>query len=248
MESPPTPVRGMAEIVRGIRKGHLVITGQTQYGKTTGALYFFLNEKLFDGRSNPTHIFLDTKHDDNILPHGFLAQNKEDLEFHLENSAKRIVYRVPKITIPELKRHLNDIVNTLFMFREEKKRKSPYLLFIDEVQMYAKKQEGHDGLLRLSTTGAGKKIYAVILGQRLQDIHEQTLSQCNLRMTYFMQEDPAYLKRRGMSDLVSWMPWLKANRYYFAYDTGAESGWRLHTPVPLPPKPIDPYDPKFAPP
>ena len=115
------------------------------------------------------------------------------------------------------------------------------------VQLYAAKGGKHEGLERLSTTGAGKDIHAIVIGQRLQDIHEQTLSQCNSRMVFFMQERPDYLRSRMMTELIDWMDWLKENPYYFAFQTLASVDWKLHTPVPLPIS-IDPYARQFAPP
>jgi len=101
---------------------------------------------------------------------------------------------------------------------------------IDEVQLYARKQEKNEGLERLSTTGAGKSIHGVFLGQRLQDIHEQTLSQCNTTIVFYMREKAEYLRSRGLDSLVSWMPWLRDNRYFFALDH--DSKWTVHEPVP----------------
>ena len=193
MDSPSKLVKSMEPLYDGIRSGHLVICGQTRYGKSTAALWFFLLESLFDGRKNATHIFIDTKHDDDLLEHGFYAKTINDLRCYLTMKEKRVIYRPPGTS--ERSRHLTDIVNLLFEMREKRRyKKCPYALFVDEVQLYAAKGGKHEGLERLSTTGAGKDIHAIVIGQRLQDIHEQTLSQCNSRMVFFMQERPEYLR------------------------------------------------------
>ncbi len=247
MDSPSKLINTMEPLFDGIRSGHLVICGQTRYGKSTAALQFFLNDKLFDGRKWATHIFIDTKHDDELLQHGFFAKTIKDLDFYLNMKAKRVIYRPPGTS--DRSRHLTDIINLLFEKRGKRRYKNcPYAVFIDEVQLYSSKGGKHEGLERLSTTGAGKQIHAIVIGQRLQDIHEQTLSQCNSRMVFFMQERPEYLRSRLMTDLIDWMDWLKENPYYFAFQTLASVDWQLHTPVPLPAKPIDPYDKRFAPP
>ena len=117
---------------------------------------------------------------------------------------KRVIYRPPGTS--ERSRHLTEIINLLFEMREKRRyKKCPYALFVDEVQLYAAKGGKHEGLERLSTTGAGKDIHGIIIGQRLQDIHEQTLSQCNSRMVFFMQERPEYLRSRMMTELIDWM-------------------------------------------
>lgn len=248
MNNPPSRlIKRMDALIDGIRSGHLVICGQTRYGKSTAAMWFFLNTNLFDGRKAATHIFFDTKHDDDILQHGFVARSVEDLAYYLSLKPKRIIYRPPGTTEREI--HLTKVVNLLFSNKEKSRYKGcVYALFIDEVQLYARKGSRHEGLERLSTTGAGKGIHGIVIGQRLQDIHEQTLSQCNSRMVFFMQERPEYLKSRLMTELVDWMDWLKENPYYFAFQTLASVDWQLHAPVPLPAKPIDPYSKKFAPP
>ena len=43
----------MNPIRLGIKEGHLVITGQTKYGKTTAALTLFRDETIFDNRKRP---------------------------------------------------------------------------------------------------------------------------------------------------------------------------------------------------
>ena len=210
-------------------------------------MHLFMNDKLFDGRKKATHIFIDTKHDDDLLAHGFYAVNISDLDYYCNLRVKRIIYRPPGDEDREA--HLTELINHLFKKKTERRyKKAVYVLFIDEVQLYARKGSRHRGLERLATTGLGKGIHGVVIGQRLQDIHEQTLSQCNSRMVFFMQEKPDYLRSRLMTDLISWMDWLKENRYHFAYQTLDSVDWRLHSPVPLPAEPIDPYSAKFAPP
>jgi hypothetical protein len=238
----------MKPILEGVRKGHLIVCGMTRYGKTTFALWLFLLDDLFDRRKNSTVIFVDTKHDDTLLAHGMLidegtlADSIGELRFHLDMKAKHIIYRPPGTY--ERGKHLTALINTLFEYREKPKHRGcPYGVFIDEVHMYSSKSGRQEGLERLSTTGAGKDIHAVIIGQRLQDIHEQTLSQCNTRVVFFMQERPEYLRSRVMTDLISWMGWLKDHPYYFAFQTSAD--WHLH--VPVPPM-IDPYGRGFSPP
>ena len=71
---------------------------------------------------------------------------------------------------------------------EEAEKNSPAIIFIDELQLYAGKQEKHEGLEMLSTTGAGKDIHGVFMAQRMQDIHEQSLSQCDTTVCFFMKE------------------------------------------------------------
>ena len=103
----------MNPIRLGIKEGHLVITGQTKYGKTTAALTLFRDETIFDNRKRPVSIFVDTKHDDSLLPHGFLAKSISDLQYHIDNKDKRIIYRPPGDA--GRKQHLTDIVQLLFM-------------------------------------------------------------------------------------------------------------------------------------
>tara|TARA_B100000085_G_scaffold264418_1_gene271355 strand:- start:774 stop:1472 length:699 start_codon:yes stop_codon:yes gene_type:complete len=226
----------MNPIRLGIKEGHLVMSGQTKYGKTTAALTLFRDETIFDNRKRPVSIFVDTKHDDSLLPHGFLAKSISDLQYHIDNKDKRIIYRPPGDA--SRKQHLTDIVQLLFRYRELASHKTtPFVVFVDEVQLYAAKMGYHEGLERLATTGAGKDIHGVFLAQRLQDIHQQTLSQCNTSMVFFMRDRPDYLKSQNMTELIEWMPWLKANRYYFAFQ--ADGDWQLHSPVPLPNKRVD---------
>ena len=239
VDTPAPLVRSMKDLNEGIRTGHAVICGITRYGKTTAALHFFLNDALFDQRKKPTHIFIDTKHDDALLPHGVLVESIDDFRFHLGMNPKRIIYRPPGTY--ERGQHLTDLINVLFEYRAW--GSCPYAVFIDEVHLFISKSGRHEGLERLSTTGAGKNIHAIVIGQRLQDIHEQTLSQCLTRVAFYMQVRPEYLRSRNMVELTAWMPWLKKNPYYFAYQTGVD--WKLHVPVPLP---MDLYSSKFAPP
>lgn len=234
VNSAPAPiVKSMKPIREGIRDGHLVISGMTKYGKTTAAITLFKDETIFDQRKKPVSIFVDTKHDDALLPHGFLVNNVADLQYHIDNKDKRIIYRPPGDS--GKKQHLTDIIQLLFRYRESKSHKNtPFVIYVDEVQLYVAKQGYHEGLERLATTGAGKDIHGVFLAQRLQDIHQQTLSQCNTAMAFFMKNRPEYLKSQGMTELIDWMPWLMENRYYFAFQNNAT--WELHAPVPLPSK------------
>jgi|TARA_B100000085_G_C18559111_1_gene518818 hypothetical protein len=227
-EPPARLQSSFRDILDGVRTGHVVISGQTRYGKSTGALFLF-NSRIFDRRSYACHIFVDTKHDDDLLGHGVKCDNIVTLAYMIESRVDRIIYRPPGTR--DRKNHLTDIVNILFRTRERPEFKNAnFALFVDEVQLYAKKQESHEGLERLSTTGAGKGIHAVVMAQRLQDIHAQMLSQCNTRISFFMQERDDYLRSQNMLQLADWMEWLKKNPYYFAYQTLAD--WQLHTPFP----------------
>lgn len=230
----PSPLRtSMKQIYKAIGNGHTIITGLTQYGKTTLAIVLMLTRSIFDGRTNPVFIFLDTKHDDSLLPHGFVVSDLMDLRYHIDNKDARIIYRPPGTN--ERKKHLTDIVNLLFEYKERSTHKNtPFLLFVDELQLYAGKMSHHEGLERLATTGAGKGILGVFLAQRLQDIHEQTLSQCNNTIVFYMRERPEYLKSRNLTALIQWMDWLKENKWHFAYQTSENNDWELHGPVPLP--------------
>jgi hypothetical protein len=231
-EEAPAPLRTrMTDVHKAVGEGHTIVCGQTKYGKTTFAIHL-LHQTIFDGRANPTYIFIDTKHDDTLLGNGFLVNNILDLRYHIDNKAARIIYRPPGTN--ERKKHLTDIVNTLFHYKElASHKRTPFLLFIDELQLYAAKMANHEGLERLSTTGAGKGILGVFLAQRMQDIHEQTLSQCNNTILFYMRERPDYLRSRALSELIPWLAWLKENRWHFAYQTSENNDWQIHAPVPF---------------
>lgn len=231
----PAPLRkSMTQIYKAVSEGHTIICGQTKYGKTTFSRALLRNDSIFDRRKKPIYIFLDTKHDDSLLGDGFLVDNILDMKYHIDNKDRRILYRPPGTN--ERKQHLTDIVNTLFEYKQTSSHAQvPFLLFVDELQLYAGKMATHEGLERLSTTGAGKGIIGVFMAQRLQDIHEQTLSQCNNTILFFMRERPEYLKSRNLAALIPWMDWLKANKWFFAYQTSENNDWELHEPVPLEP-------------
>ena len=230
-EPPARLQSSFRDILDGVRTGHVVISGQTRYGKSTGALFLF-NSRIFDRRSYACHIFVDTKHDDDLLGHGVKCDNIVTLAYMIESRVDRIIYRPPGTR--DRKNHLTDIVNCLFEYKERASHKNtPFLLFVDELQLYAGKMAHHEGLERLATTGAGKGILGVFLAQRLQDIHEQTLSQCNNTIVFYMRERPEYLKSRNLTALIQWMDWLKENKWHFAYQTSENNDWELHAPVPL---------------
>jgi len=90
----PKLVTSMKPLIKALKTGHTVIVGQTQYGKTTAALSLFL-EPVFDQRKNPVHIFVDTKHDNSILPFGAVARTLEEFRFHMTMRASHIIYRPP---------------------------------------------------------------------------------------------------------------------------------------------------------
>lgn len=225
----PTPVKTLKPLQDGIREGHVVLLGMTKYGKTTLARHLFLTEDLFDRRKNPVSIFLDTKHDDKLLDAGYYADTLVELAYLIDNKYPRIIYRPPGTS--EKKTVLTDIIKMVFHYRSLKTHKNvPFALYIDELQLYAGKQEKHEGLEMLSTTGAGKDIHGIFMAQRMQDIHEQSLSQCDTTVCFFMREQASYLKRRGMDELVQWMQFLKQNPYFFAFERIGT--WQLHEPIP----------------
>lgn len=226
----PRPVTTLKPLMDGIRDGHMVLLGMTKYGKTTLARHLFLKDDLFDRRKNPVCIFLDTKHDDKLLDAGYYADTLVELAYLIDNKYPRIVYRPPGTS--ERKTVLSDIIKMVFQYRSQSTHKSvPFALFIDELQLYAGKQEKHEGLEMLSTTGAGKDIHGIFMAQRMQDIHEQSLSQCDTTVCFFMKEQVSYLKKRGLEEISEWLPFLKQNPYFFAFERVGT--WQLHEPIPF---------------
>lgn len=230
MSTIPTPVKTLSPLVDGIRDGHVVLLGMTKYGKTTLARHLLLQPDLFDRRKNPVCIFMDTKHDDKLLDCGYFADTLTELAYHIDQKAPRILFRPPGTS--ERKPVLTEIIKMVFHYRSLRSHSNvPFAIFIDELQLYAGKQEKHEGLEMLSTTGAGKDIHGVFMAQRMQDIHEQSLSQCDMKICFYMSEQASYLKRRGMPELNDWLRFLKENPYFFAFETRGK--WQLHEPVPF---------------
>ncbi len=229
-------VKSLTPIRKALSKGHTLIAGQTQYGKSTAALTMFYWD-VFDGRTNPLHLFVDTKHDDSIPAHGVLVKNMSELRLQISMKTKRVVYRPPGDDgrIDELTK----IIEYLFRLKDDnppKKghRNRPILLFIDEIQLYAGNQSKHSGLQRLATTGLGKKIIMVAIGQRIQDINKQVYSQCNNTICFFMRERREYLRSQGIEEIADVSNWLRENPYHFAYLFAGDDKLRIHTPLPLP--------------
>lgn len=226
----PTPVGTLTPLIEGIRDGHMVLLGMTKYGKTTLARHLLLQPDLFDRRKNPVCIFLDTKHDDKLLDCGYFTDTLTELAYYIDQKAPRILFRPPGTS--ERKQVLTEIIKMVFNYRASKSHSNvPFAIFIDELQLYAGKQEKHEGLEMLSTTGAGKDIHGIFMAQRMQDIHEQSLSQCDTTVCFFMKEQASYLKRRGMEELNDWLRFLKENPYFFAFET--RGTWQLHEPIPF---------------
>ena len=234
----PKLVRSPKPLLSALKSGHTLIVGQTQYGKTTAALFLFL-QTIFDRRRKPVHVFVDTKHDNAILPHGVVARNLSEFKFHICMKASHIIYRPPgDDSRTEALTHLIDF---LFSLKEDKPSRRghsnrPVLLFIDEIQLYASKQSKHSGLQRIATTGLGKDIVMVALGQRIQDINQQVYSQCNNTICFFMRERKQYLESQRLEDLERHLPWLRDNKYHFAYLIAGDDKLRFHSPLPLPSK------------
>jgi hypothetical protein len=230
MSDIPKPVKTLKPLIEGIRNGHLVLLGMTKYGKTTLAKHLLMQSDLFDKRKNPVGIILDTKHDDSLLECGYFCDTLTELAYHIDMKAPRIVFRPPGTSAR--KNVLTEIIQMVFHYRSLKSHANvPFAIFIDELQLYAGKQEKHEGLEMLSTTGAGKDIHGIFMAQRMQDIHEQSLSQCDTMVCFFMKEQSSYLKRRGMDELIDWLRFLKLNPFFFAFET--RGVWQLHEPVPF---------------
>ena len=70
----------LKKVIKALSKGHTLIAGQTQYGKSTAAAYFF-TQKIFPGSS--IHIFMDTKHDDSLLEDGYLSRTIDEFRLNL---------------------------------------------------------------------------------------------------------------------------------------------------------------------
>ena len=71
MDSPLPIITSEEPLFKALSKGHTVIAGQTQYGKTTAAMRLFTCGFL-DNRTNPCYIFVDTKHDDAVVKYGVI--------------------------------------------------------------------------------------------------------------------------------------------------------------------------------
>ena len=229
-------VTSLTPIRKALSKGHTIIGGQTQYGKSTAALAMFY-WPIFDERTNPLHLFIDTKHDDSIPKHGVLVRNMSELRLQISMKTKRVVYRPPgdDARVDELTK----IIDYLFRLKDDnppKKghRNRPIIIFIDEIQLYAGNQSKHSGLQRLATTGLGKKIIMVAIGQRIQDINKQVYSQCNNTICFFMRERREYLRSQGIEELADVSDWLRENPYHFAYLFAGDDRLRIHAPLPLP--------------
>ena len=237
LENPPL-IRSIKPLTKALSTGHTVIVGQTQYGKTTAALTLFL-QPIFDLRKKPVHIFVDTKHDNSMLSHGVVARNLSELRFHVMMKASHIIYRPPGDD--SRKEALTKMIDFLFSLKSDKPvRKGhsnrPMLVFIDEIQLYSAKQANHSGLQRLATTGLGKNIIMVALGQRIQNINSQVYSQCNNTICFFMRENRSYLESQRLEEIEKYLPWLRDNKYHFAYLIAGDDRLRFHTPLPLPSK------------
>lgn len=229
-------VQSLVPIRKALSKGHTVIAGQTQYGKTTAALTMFYWD-IFDGRTNPLHIFIDTKHDDAIPKHGVMVRNMSELRLQISMKTKRVIYRPPGDD--RRAAELTKIIDYLFRLKDDsppKKghRNRPIVIFIDEIQLYAGNQSKHSGLQRLATTGLGKKIIMVALGQRIQDMNKQMYSQCNNTICFFMKERREYLRTQGIEEIADVTNWLRDHPYHFAYLFAGDDRLRIHNPLPLP--------------
>jgi len=232
----PKLVTSMKPLIKALKTGHTVIVGQTQYGKTTAALSLFL-EPVFDQRKNPVHIFVDTKHDNSILPFGAVARTLEEFRFHMTMRASHIIYRPPGDD--GRKEALTNLIDFLFSLKSDTPPRRghanrPVLLFIDEIQLYSAKQANHKGLQRLATTGLGKQIIMVALGQRIQNINSQVYSQCNNTFAFYMRERRSYLEGQGLEELEAYLPWLNTHKWHFAYLIAGDDVLRFHAPLPLP--------------
>jgi hypothetical protein len=234
----PLPINdSLTKITKAVSKGHTVLVGQTQYGKTTAAMWIFTSDFL--GGRQPCYIFVDTKHDDSVLPFGALARTIPELRAHIMLKTKRIIYRPPGDD--GKKEALTELINLVFDLKADRPKvrghKSRKIaIFIDEIQLYAGNQGKHSGLQRLSTTGLGKDIFMFAIGQRIQDINKQVYSQCNNTIMFFMREREDYLRNQGLGAYSNIKEWLRINKYYFAFIFAGDDVMRLHSPLPLPAK------------
>jgi hypothetical protein len=229
-------VESIKPLLKALSKGHTVIAGQTQYGKSTAAMTMF-RSKIWPIASKPCHIFVDTKHDDNLVKFGTLCRDMGEFKFHVLNGTKHIIYRPPGST--EKREVLTEMINFVFDLKGDAPRHKghksrPFIFFIDEVQLYSHKNANHPGLERLSTTGLGKNILMVIMGQRFQNINAQALSQCNNKIAFYMNDQKSYLVNQGIGAFYEHAEWLRQHKYHFAYLIAGDDVLRLHTPLPLP--------------
>jgi len=235
----PKLVTSVKPLTKAIKTGHTVIVGQTQYGKTTAALYLFL-QPIFDQRKRPLHIFVDTKHDNSMLPFGVVARDMSEFRYYVMMKVSHIIFRPPGDD--SRKEALTTMIDFLFSLKSDRPSRKghqnrPILLFIDEIQLYSAKQANHKGLQRLATTGLGKDIIMVALGQRIQNINSQVYSQCNNTLAFFMRENKTYLDSQRLEELDAYLPWLQSHKYHFAYLIAGDDHLRFHSPLPLPKKP-----------
>lgn len=234
----PLPITdSLSKVTKACSKGHTVLVGQTQYGKTTAAMWIFTSDFL-SGKDS-CYIFVDTKHDDAVLPYGEIARSINELKGHILMKTKRIIYRPPGDDARA--EALTELVQTIFALKGDRPplkghRRRKFALFIDEIQLYAGNQGKHSGLQRLSTTGLGKEIFMFAIGQRIQDINKQVYSQCNNTIMFFMRERDDYLRNQGLGDYLKIREWLRSNKYYFAFIFAGDDVMRLHSPLPLPSK------------
>lgn len=237
----PKLVTSMKPLLKALKTGHTVIVGQTQYGKTTAALTLFL-EPVFDQRRNPVHIFVDTKHDNSMLPFGAVARDLDEFRFLMTMRASHIIYRPPGDDTR--KEDLTKLIDFMFSLKGDRPSRKghtnrPMLIFIDEIQLYSAKQANHKGLQRLATTGLGKEIIMVALGQRIQNINSQVYSQCNNTLAFYMRENKSYLESQRLEELEAYLPWLQTHKWHFAYLIAGDDHLRFHAPLPLPKKKSD---------
>ena len=228
-------VKSLTPIRKALSKGHTSLQVRRNMANPPQPSHVPLG--YFRRSHKPLHLFIDTKHDDSIPPHGVLVRNMSELRLQISMKTKRVVYRPPgdEGRIDELTK----IIDYLFRLKDDKPpqrghRNRPVIIFIDEIQLYAGNQAKHSGLQRLATTGLGKKILMVAIGQRIQDINKQVYSQCNNTICFFMRERREYLRSQGIEEIADVSNWLRENPYHFAYLFAGDDKLRIHAPLPLP--------------
>jgi hypothetical protein len=173
-------------------KGHTVVVGATQQGKSHGTMKSLLKKK--EGV-----FFFNVKHDEG-LKRGFTkATGKNNIQdiVNMLQAGKKINF-VPSVHQETMVIQLVYLIKQLHE-RVMEKRMKPFYFVADEMVILSKYKQAVNALDTIAVTGESLGMWGVWIGQRLAQIDNTLISQSNNGIVMFnMNFENNYLKRYGI--------------------------------------------------
>lgn len=149
-----------------IGPGHICLSGQTQYGKSS-----YAKDKLFD--QYPKAVFYDLKHDPNhadFLKKNKVVKNVRQLKKALKEDRCHIVYRPPYLDFNSAIDHFDDVCRVLF-------EHGNVALFNDEAAGTTKTNSIGHWFYVLMSQGLSRGCNVINITQRPTACHNAIISQ-----------------------------------------------------------------------